>query len=125
MRGGALPLLFWASLLSVAGIINAIWTGDAIQIGTFAAAVLAVLIVALALRLRSPVAFRRGAPERNTGWEPVPHTSFAAVFTAVGLGVLLFGFVFGHFLVYLGAAIIIVGLGGWLRELIHQRGAAP
>ena len=35
MRGGAIPLLAWGALLVVLMAINWIWTGDAIQVGTF------------------------------------------------------------------------------------------
>ena len=47
MRGGALPLLAWATLLIVLMVLNWIWTGDAIQVGTFAFAVAVVLGIGL------------------------------------------------------------------------------
>ena len=113
MRGGAIPLLFWALLLALSGTLNAIWAGITIQTATFGAAVIATLVTAAALLARP----------RRRGAEAVPRASFAAAFTAVGLAVLLFGLTFGHFLIYFGAGMILVGLGGLLRELRAQRRA--
>lgn len=123
MRGGALPILAWALLLSTSGVLNAIWTGDTIQIGTFAAAVLAILLMATALIVRSREAARRGPPSPPTQPEPVTHTSFGTMIAAVGVGALLFGLVFGHFIVYFGAGMIVAGLGRLAVELRAQRRA--
>lgn len=124
MRGGALPLLCWALLLTVTGTLNAIWTGDLIQTGTFAAAVFAILTTAIVLIVRSPEAARKGEPARRTRPEPIPTTSAAAAFTAVGVGMLVFGFAFGHFPIYFGAGMIVVGLGRLAIELRAQRRVA-
>lgn len=123
MRGGALPILTWALILSVSGTLNAIWTGDLIQIGTFAAAVFAELVLFVALIVRNPVAIRRGEPARVLGAEAIPTASFGAAFTAIGCGTLLFGLAFGHFLVYLGAGMIVAGLGKLAVERHAQRRA--
>ena len=54
MRGGAIPLLCWGTLLVVLMALNWIWTGDAIQVGTFAFAAAVVLGSGLALVLLRP-----------------------------------------------------------------------
>ncbi|HEX3802030.1 MAG TPA: hypothetical protein VHV75_04240 [Solirubrobacteraceae bacterium] len=113
MRSGALPLLCWALLLALAGTLNAIWAGISIQTATFGAAVIAILVTASAILARPP----------HRGVEAIPRASFAAAFTAIGLAVLLFGLTFGHFLIYFGAGMIAVGLGGLARELQAQRRA--
>jgi hypothetical protein len=107
MKGG-LAVLIWALLLLSSGVLNAIWAGRALQIGMFAAALFAVCAVAVAvmLRLRG-----RSATERSAAPQALPTASFAAMFTAIGLGVLVFGLVFGHFPIYLGAGMIVIGLG--------------
>lgn len=111
MRGGALPVLGWVSLLALAGILNAVWTGDAIQSATFGAAVLAITLTGLALILRSPQATRRGEPDRTSRPEAIPVASLSVAAIAIGLGVLAFGIVFGTFPILLGAGIIVAGLG--------------
>ena len=119
MRGGAIPLLVWGTLLLILGAINWIWTGDAIQLGTFAFAVLAVwtgaaLLIALAGRL----ALRRGTPEPRPELETVPGASLGAVVAALAVSSILFGFVFGTFLVYFGVGLLIVSIG---RLTIERR----
>ena len=123
MRGGALPILAWALILALSGATNAVWTGDAIQIGTFAFAVLAILLIAAFLVLRSREAARPGEPAAPTRPEPLTHTSFGTMIAAVGVATILFGLVFGHFIIYFGAGLIAAGLGRLLIELRHQRRA--
>ena len=123
MRGGALPILTWALILAISGATNAVWTGDAIQIETFAAAVLAILITGAVLILRSREAVQRGEPSPPSQPEPVTRTSFGTMLAAVGVGAILFGLVFGHFIIYFGAGLIAIGLGRLLVELHHQRRA--
>jgi uncharacterized membrane protein YfcA len=123
MRGGALPILAWGLILAISGATNAVWTGDSIQIGTFAAAVVATLLTAAVLIARSHQAAHRGEPTAPSRPEPVTHTSFGTVIAAVGVGTVLFGLVFGHFIVYFGAGLIAVGLGRLAVELHHQRRA--
>jgi hypothetical protein len=123
VRGGAIPLMCWAVLLTVTGTLNAVWTGDLIQMGTFTAAVLAISLTAISFIVRAPEAAKRGEPGPRTASEAIPTGSFASAFTAVGLGVLLFGLVFGHFPIYLGAGMIVTGLGRLALELRAQRRA--
>ena len=123
MRGGALPLLGWAALLAVLLATCAIWTGEAIEAGVLAFAVVAILVSAGAAVLGGGrEALARGAPERQRERpEPVPNMSLGAALAAVGLGALLFGLVFGHFLVFFGAVLVALGAGRAAVELRGQR----
>jgi hypothetical protein len=114
MKNGIAPLLIWSLLLGLMAVVNAIWAGITIQTAMFALAVLVVVIVAAGL-LATPL---------RPGPETIPHYSLATAFTAIGVAVLLFGFTFGHFLVYFGAAIIVAGLGRLSLEMRAQRRAA-
>jgi hypothetical protein len=111
MRDGAKPLFCWALLLTLTGVLNAIWAGISVQTATFGMAVLAILLTACVLLLRQP---RRGP-------EVITHASFAPMLIAVGFAALMFGFTFGHFIIYFGAGLIVAGLGRLLIELRHQR----
>lgn len=123
MRGGALPLLFWALILAASGTLNAIWTGDDIQIEEFGAAVLLTLLTAAVLIARRREAVRRGEPTPPTRPEPVTRASFAVVIAAVGFAAFLFGFTFGHFFIYFGIGLMVAGLGRLANELYHERRA--
>lgn len=120
MRGGALPILAWALILTLSGTTNAIWTGDDIQIAMFGGAVLITVLTAVVLVLRRREALRPGEPEAPAQPEPVTHASFATMIVAVGFAALMFGLAFGHFLIYLGAGLMVAGLGRLLIELRHE-----
>ena len=73
MRGGAMPLLSRALLLFTAGALNAVWTGDHIQIAMFVAAVLLTLLTAAVLGAASRrEALQRGEPSPPTRPQAVP-----------------------------------------------------
>ena len=122
MRGGALPVIVWGCLLGALMATNAIWTGDTIQIGTFAFAMLVIVasVVALAVSSRRR-ALRRGAPEHEQRPDAVPDISFGAALAAVGFGALIFGLAFGHFFIYFGAALVGIGMARVGVELRSQR----
>jgi Na+/H+-translocating membrane pyrophosphatase len=122
MRGGAIPLLAWAALLVVLLTINWIWTGDAIQVTTFAFAGLVIVGSAIAVVILSRrEALRRGAPPSSPQLEAVPRASLASVLVALSVAMMVFGLAFGRFLIYFGAGLLIVSLGMAARELVAER----
>jgi hypothetical protein len=122
MRGGALPLLAWGTLLALLMILNGVWTGDRIQVATFAFACVVVFGGALALiAIGRSKAARRGEPEAPMRPEAVPVVSLSAVGIAVAVASMVFGLAFGHFLIYFGAGLLIVSLGAVAREVRAER----
>ena len=121
MRGGAIPLLAWGTLLTVMAVINWIWTADVIQVGTFAFAAGVVLTAGGLLALVSrTTAARRGAPETSLEPEAVPSTSLGAVLAGLSVAMILFGFAFGRFPIYFGAAMLLASLGRIAIEIHRQ-----
>jgi multisubunit Na+/H+ antiporter MnhC subunit len=119
VRGGAIPLLAWGMVLLILGAINWIWTGDAIQVGTFGFAVLAVWAGAgLLIVLAGRRALRRGPPEPDPRPQSVPQGSLGAVLAALSVSSIVFGFVFGTFLIYFGAGLLLISIG---RLTIERR----
>ena len=122
MRGGAIPLLAWGALLIVMAVINWIWTADAIQVGTFAFAAGVVLAAGGLLALVSgATAVRRGSPETSLEPEAVPSASLGAVLAGLSVAMILFGFAFGRFPIYFGAAMLLASLGRIAIEIHRQR----
>ena len=121
MRGGAIPLLCWGTLLAVLLAINWIWTGDAVQVGTFAYAALAIYAGGLLLWLLSRSAIRRGPPVATGDPETVPDASVAAVVVALSIACILFGMAWAKFLVFFGAGLLVLSLGRLAVELRAQR----
>lgn len=124
MRGGAIPLLAWAFILSVLYALNVVWTGkglDAAMAGFAVAATVATAVGFIALRPRE--ALRKGEPAPTEEPRAVVSASYGSVLLAVGVGSLVFGFAFGHFLVYFGSGLIVVSAGILAREKYAQRQA--
>lgn len=121
MRGGAIPLLAWGTLLVVLGAINWIWTRSAIQVGTFAFAILVIVGTGVGLAVRYRQALRPGPPAPRGDPEAVPEESVGAVAAGLSLGSILFGFVFGSFFVYFGAGMLVMSLGRLAMEVREQR----
>ena len=124
MRGGAIPLLVWGTVLAVLLGLNWVWTGDLIQVASFAFAVASVVGWVLALVLLRPgEALRRGPPARSGEPQAVPSASYGSVLLAVGAASIVFGFAFGHFPVYFGAGVMVVAAGVVARERFAERQA--
>jgi hypothetical protein len=121
VRGGAIPVLAWAALLALLMAGNWVWTGDAIQVGSFAFAVLAVLALAVAFAARDRNALRRGPPAPRRRRELVPGFSVAPVGVALALAAILFGLAFGHFVIYFGCGLMAASLGRLALELRAAR----
>jgi hypothetical protein len=121
VRGGAIPLLAWGTLLAVLLAINWIWTGDAIQVGQFGFAVLAIYSGAALLVITGRGALRRGAPQGDPNPEAFPEASLAAVLVGLSVGCMLFGVVWATFLVYFGAGVLLLSLGRLAQERRAER----
>jgi len=125
MRGGSIPLLAWGALLAVLMAICWIWTGDAVQVGTFGFAVLVVWgSAALIAAEGGRDVVRRGEPREVRRAEAIPTASLGAVLVAVAVGSIVFGFAFGRFLVFFGAGLLVVSVGIVILEVRGQRRAA-
>lgn len=122
MKGGAIPLLAWGLLLTVLFVANAVWDARFVNAATAAFAALVVFAAAALVVLRSGrTALRRGAPAPSSEPQAVPHASAGAALAALGLASIVFGFTFGKFLVYFGAALLAAALSRIVLELRAER----
>lgn len=123
MRGGALPLLFWGTLLLVLYTINWIWEGRLIQVGPTAFALTAIYGIALGLWLVRREAIRRGEPAPSHSPEALAESSLGAVLVGLSAAAILFGMVWARFLVYFGTVMFAVAVGRTGLEVRAQRRA--
>ncbi|MBV8997595.1 MAG: hypothetical protein JO304_00950, partial [Solirubrobacterales bacterium] len=117
MRGGAIPIFAWGTILLVLAIGNWVWNGRAVGSGAASAAVLIVYGFGVAVWLARREAIRRGPPEPRSEPEAVPQASLAAVLIGLSAGCALFGLVWAKFLLYFGIAIFVLSLGRMVIEL--------
>lgn len=123
MRGGAIPVLVWSLLVGILGVLNAAWTGDWEQVAEFGFAVLVIASAATLLTARDPDALRRGPPSAppEPRTQAVPDLSVAAMLFGISAGVILYGLVFGHAVIYMGAGLAVLALGRLAVEVRSQR----
>ncbi len=121
MRGGAIPLLVWGTLLLILAAINWIWDATGVNPYAFGFAVLVIYLFAVAIWLLNGEAVRRGPPEVNPEPQAIPRISVAAAGAGIAVGVILYGIVFGFFLILIGGALLLLSLGRLGRELIWQQ----
>jgi hypothetical protein len=103
----AVPVLFWAVLLTGLATLLALWTGDLVEVVLLPGAVLVVLAVAVAVaRARDPV-------ERV-----VPEASASGLLAAAGVALLVLGAVAGLWAALIGAGLLVLAIVAAVRERI-------
>jgi hypothetical protein len=120
MRGGAIPLLVWGTILLVLYIGNWIWDGTRINPAVTGFALLVIYLAGLLFWLMSRQAIRKGPPEADLRPRALPRISAGAAGVGISVGVILYGVVFGKFLVFIGGALLVLSLGRVGRELLWQ-----
>jgi hypothetical protein len=123
MRGGAIPLLAWGTILLVLAVGNWIWNDKAVGGAAATAAVLIVYAFGAIVWLARRESIRRGPPERHGEAEAVPQDSLASVVVGLSIGCILFGLTWAKFLVYFGAGTLVLSLGRVVLERRAERTA--
>jgi hypothetical protein len=121
MRGGAIPILAWGTILLVLAIGNWIWNGKPVGSGAASAAVLIIYVFGVIVWLSRREAIRRGPPEPRPDLDSVPQASLAAAGVGVSLGCILFGIAWAKFLVDFGIGLLVLSLGRLVLELRAER----
>ena len=114
MSRAALPLLAWATLLTVLAAVLWVWSMDHLPPAIFSAAAGVAWFVGLYAVLR-PGKRPRLRVRRELD------LSFASVFVAVAIAMLVLGALVGEWLVLIGAGALVAGLIGVVRELRAER----
>jgi hypothetical protein len=110
----AVPLLVWATFLTVLTAILWVWSSDHLPPAIFTAAAAVAWLVGLYAVLRPGRRPRlRVRPELDL--------SFSTVLVALAIAMLLLGALVGEWLVLIGAGALLAGLIGVARELRAER----
>jgi Na+/H+-translocating membrane pyrophosphatase len=121
VRGGAIPIFLWGTLLLILMVINVIWARSGIQAATFAYAIAAVYGTAFVLTILRRDSMRKGPPAREPAPEAIPRNSLAAMTLGIAIGTMMFGVVFGKFLVFIGGAVWLLAAGRLVVEVRAER----
>jgi hypothetical protein len=121
VRGGAIPVLAWGTLLLALYLGNWIWDGTHLNPAVTAFAVLLIYVIGVILILERGAAIRRRPPPSEPGPQAEPDASLAAVVAGLAVACILFGVAWSTFLVFFGAAMLLLALGRLGVELRVQR----
>ena len=121
MRGGAIPLLAWGTILLVLAIGNWVWNAKAVNGAAASAAVAIIYLFGVLLWVSRREAIRRGPPEPRPELDSVPQASLAAAGIGVSLGCILFGIAWAKFLVDFGTGLLVLSVGRLVLELRAER----
>jgi uncharacterized membrane protein len=121
MRGGAIAILSWGTILLVLAIGNWVWDAKPVNGAAASAAVAIVYVFGLALWLSRREAIRPGPPEARPVLDAVPQASVAAAGIGVSLGCILFGIAWARFLVDLGIGLLVLSIGRLVLEMRAER----
>lgn len=121
MRGGAIPLVAWGTLLLVLFVGNWVWDDKPVNAAVAAFAALVIYLGAGLLWLANREAIRRGPPAPSPAPQTVPESSLAAVGVALSVAAILFGLAWANFLVYFGLAMLVLALGRIAIEVRAER----
>lgn len=121
MRGGAIPMLAWGTILLVLAIGNWVWDAKPVNGAAASAAVAIIYLFGVALWLSRREAIRRGPPEPRSDPDSIPQASLAAAGIGVSLGCILFGIAWARFLVDFGIGVLVLSIGRLVLEIRAER----
>jgi hypothetical protein len=121
MRGGAIPILAWGTILLVLCIGNWVWDDKTVNGAVATAAVVIIYAFGIALWLGRRESIRRGPPAPPTEPQAVPETSVAAAAIGLSVGCALFGLAWSKFLLYFGMGTLVASLTRLTIELRAER----
>jgi len=121
MRGGAIPLVAWGTLLLVLFAGNWVWNDKPVSAAVAGFATLVIYLGAGLLWHSNRDSIRRGPPAPSGAVHAVPESSLAAVGVALAVATILFGLAWANFLVYFGLAVLTLSLGRIVLEARAQR----
>jgi hypothetical protein len=110
---GPVALLVWAAMLAVFVAIQFVFSTNAYYWGLLGGAAVATAAIAGFYLLRPPL----------RPVEYVAEVSYATVAVAAGAAIAVIGIPFGAWLYLPGLGLLVVGLGGVMRELRAERTA--
>jgi hypothetical protein len=121
MRGGAIPILAWGTILLVLAIGNWVWDAKPVNGAAASAAVAIIYVFGVALWVSRRESIRRGPPEARPVLDSVPQASLAAAGIGVSLGCILFGIAWAKFLVDFGIGVLVLSIGRLVLEMRAER----
>jgi len=122
VSSSALPLACYAALLGITAAVLWVWSPYALPAALLTGGAVAIGVIALAVAVRDRRAEAR-APGREAAERPVPDYSVSILALAYALPTMLVGAYLGLYLILIGGGVLLLGLGGLIREWRAERSA--
>jgi hypothetical protein len=121
VSSSALPLACYAALLAITAAVLWVWSPYALPSALLTGGAVAIAVIALAVAVRDRAEAR--APAIEAAERPVPDYSVSILALAYALPTMLVGAYLGLYLVLIGGGVLLLGLGGLIREWRAERSA--
>jgi hypothetical protein len=121
VSSSALPLACYAALLGITAAVLWVWSPYALPSALLTGGAVAIAVIALAVAVRDRAEAR--APAIEAAERPVPDYSVSILALAYALPTMLVGAYLGLYLILIGGGVLLLGLGGLIREWRAERRA--
>jgi hypothetical protein len=121
VSSSALPLACYAALLGITAAVLWVWSPYALPSALLTGGAVAIAVIALAVAVRDRAEAR--APAIEAAERPVPDYSVSILALAYALPTMLVGAYLGLYLILIGGGVLLLGLGGLIREWRAERSA--
>jgi hypothetical protein len=121
VSSSAVPLACYAALLGITAAVLWVWSPYALPSALLTGGAVAIAVIALAVAVRDRAEAR--APGTETVERPVPDYSVSILALAYALPTMLVGAYLGFYLILIGGGVLLLGLGGLIREWRAERSA--
>lgn len=115
MSSSAVPLACYAALIGITAAVLWVWSPYALPSALLTGGAVAIALIALAVAVRDRRAEGR-APGPEAAERPVPDYSVSILALAYALPTMLVGAYLGLYLILIGGGVLLLGLGGLIRE---------
>ena len=119
MSSSALPLACYAALIGITAAVLWVWSPYALPSALLTGGAVAIAVIALAVAVRDRAEAR--APAIEAAERPVPDYSVSILALAYALPTMLVGAYLGLYLILIGGGVLLLGLGGLIREWRAER----
>jgi MFS superfamily sulfate permease-like transporter len=121
VSSSALPLACYAALLGITAAVLWVWSPYALPSALLTGGAVAIAVIALAVAVRDRAEAR--APAIEAAERPVPDYSVSILALAYALPTMLVCAYLGLYLILIGGGVLLLGLGGLIREWRAERRA--
>jgi hypothetical protein len=121
VSSSAVPLACYAALLGITAAVLWVWSPYALPSALLTGGAVAIAVIALAVAVRDRAEARAPGPEAAE--RPVPDYSVSILALAYALPTMLVGVYLGLYLILIGGGVLLLGLGGLIREWRAERSA--